>query len=690
MSEKNQHPFLNQPFHIHWSQLTPERIEADIALALEQATEKLDAIGRLADGERTFANTLLAFEDALETVGVPWGFVSHLDSVNNSPALREAFNAMLPKVSSFFTRVYLRPDLWQALRNYADTPEARTLEGPARRFLEETVEDFRESGAGLPPEKKKELEAINAELSKITQKYSENVLDSTNDWEQVVEDESELAGLPSSAREAARQDARRKGIGSDTEPRWRFTLHAPSFLPVMKYAESEELRKKVWEAGNRIGWKEGFDNTALIRDILELRQKKASLLGHSHFADLVTARRMAGSGNQALRFVEDLHSKVISPFLREIQDLEAFKARETGSPTDKLEPWETAYWAEKKRQLQYDLDEEELRPYFPINRVIDGLFRLCEHLFAIRISEHTEGTVETWHPEVRVYDIHDKDGTHLGSFYTDWHPRESKRSGAWMNHLLTGGPQPDGTFSPHLGLMCGNFTAPLDGKPALITHQEVETLFHEFGHLLHHLLSRVEIKSLSGVNVAWDFVELPSQIMENWCWEREALDLFARHYETGEPIPEELFKKMVAARNFMGASAAMRQLSLGKMDLELHIHFASQPADDLDAYLRERLRDYQAPLKTTPPTLIRRFTHLFSSPTAYAAGYYSYKWAEVLDADCFTRFQKEGILNPATGRAFRDTLLARGNSAPPEQLFRDFMGRDPDPQALLKRSGLAG
>lgn len=685
----NKHPFLNQPFQIRWSELSPEAIEPDITLAIEQATKKLDAIGSLPSEALTFENTLLAFEDALETVGVPWGLVSHLDSVNNNPALREVHNAMLPKISSFFTRVYLRDDLWQTLRRYAETPEAQSLTGTRRRFLEETLKDFRESGADLSPEKKRELEEINAELSKLTQKYSENVLDSTNDWELIVEDESELAGLPTSARDVARQDARRKGIGSDTEPRWRFTLHAPSLLPILKYAESEALRKRVWEASNQIGWKNGFDNTTLIREILNLRQRKATLLGHRNFADLVTARRMAGSGDRALHFIEDLHAKVRTPFLRELEALEAFKAQETHTSPDRLEPWETTYWAEKQRRLRYDLDEEELRPYFPINQVIDGLFRLCERLFDIHISEQPDGSVETWHPEVHFYNIYDRNGTHLGSFYTDWFPRESKRSGAWMNHLLTGGPQPDGTFAPHLGLMCGNFTPPLEGQPALLTHQEVSTVFHEFGHLLHHLLSRVEIKSLSGTNVAWDFVELPSQIMENWCWEREALDLFARHYQTGEPIPEALFQKMVAARNYMEASATMRQLSFAKMDLELHLHFALQPADDLDAYLRDKLRDYQAPLKTKPPTIVRRFTHLFSSPTAYAAGYYSYKWAEVLDADCFTRFKKEGILNPQTGRAFRDAILARGNSAPPEQLFREFMGRDPDPTALLRRAGLA-
>ncbi len=705
------HPFLENTFHIPWHRLKPECIQADIELALQQTQVRLNVIADTPHDEVNLDNSLLELENATEDLSRAWGYVSHLDSVSNSPALREAYNAMLPKVSEFYTRIHLNDKLWSVVKAFAESAEAKTLSDIHRRLLEETLADFRECGADLPPEQKKKLEQLNTDLTRLTQKYSENVLDSTNAWELLITDEARLAGLPESARDAARESAKTKGHGTDDAPVWRFTLHIPSMLPVMKYAQDDSLRREIWEASTKLGWSQDHDNSQLIVDILKLRQAKAKLLGKKDFADLVLQRRMAKNGAAALAFTEDLHARVKPAFLEEVEELEAFKAEQTGSPREHLEPWEVGYWSEKLRHARYELDEEELRPYFPMPIVISGMYQLVERLFGVRIVQrptvyidpasgqethsndpHTQApfrpTVEVWHPDVKYYDLLDENSTHLGSFFTDWFPRDSKRSGAWMNHLRTGSVNHDGPNEPHLGLMCGNMNAPLSGKPALLTHDEVQTVFHEFGHLLHHLLGKVTVKSLNGVNVAWDFVELPSQIMENWCWERDALNVFARHYETGQPLPEALLEKMQAARNFQQGHFTMRQLSFGKMDLDLHMTFAKQPDQDLEAFIDASLEDYRAPLKTKAPSIIRRFTHLFADSTGYAAGYYSYKWAEVLDADAFTRFQKEGVLNSETGRDFRHCILEKGNSQPPEKLFHAFMGREPDQNALLARSGL--
>lgn len=457
----------------------------------------------------------------------------------------------------------------------------------------------------------------------------------------------------------------------------------------MLYAEDAALRRELWSAAIAVGRDGAHDNRELIKRILALRQEKAALLGQPHFADFVLQRRMARSGAKALAFVEDLHRRVGPAFVRECRELEAFKAEQTGSAPARLAPWETAFWAERLRKARYAFDDEQLRPYFPLLGVLAGLFEITGRVFGIRVTAHPSGVVEGWHPEVKFYDVHDRAGRHLGSFYTDWHPRESKRGGAWMNYLITGGPASGGPRSPHLGLMCGNMTPAVGDKPALLTHREVETVFHEFGHLLHHLLGEVQIKSLNGVNVAWDFVELPSQIMENWCWERESLDLFARHHETGAAIPEELFKKMVAAKNFRSASATMRQLAFARMDLDLHLRAADYAQGDVSLKLQALLRDYLTPTEPPAPTIENRFTHIFADPTGYAAGYYSYKWAEVLDADAFTRFKREGIFNERVGGEFVAKVLSRGNSADPMQLFTDFMGRPPDLSALLLRAGLA-
>lgn len=682
------HPFHSPAKLVDWASLTPDQIRPDIEAALELAQREIDAVCEVRPEEANFQNTFLALEAAGETLGRAWGRVGHLTSVKDSESLREAHREMLPKVTDFYSRIPLNERLWGVLKSFAEKPEAKSLKGVQKRFLDETMADFVQAGADLPEEKKRRLEGLNKELADKTKSYSDNVLDSTNAYELLIDDESRLAGLPDSAKASARQNARQKGHGTDDRPVWRFTLQMPSCLPVLKYADDPALREEIHRELSQIGLKEKWDNTELLREILKLRQEKADLLGKENFADQVLERRMAKSGRQALDFVEDMHQKASAAFQREIDELESFVAERTGQPKQRLEPWDVGYWAEKLRQERYDFDDEALRPYFPIDRVLDGMFRITERIFGLRIQDH-QGDESGWHPDVKIYDLHDKSGELLGHFYADWHPREEKRSGAWMNYLDTGILQPDGTRSPHVGLIVGNLSEPVEAKPALLLHNEVETIFHEFGHLLHHLLGRVEIKSLNGVNVAWDFVELPSQIMENWCWNRESLNTFARHYETGDPIPEDLFQKMIAARNFHSAMFTMRQLSLGKMDLEMHVHPERFLDGDLDAKIRETLKGYVMEFKTTPPSLVRRFGHLFSSSVGYAAGYYSYKWAEVLDADAFTRFEAEGVFNEETGRAFRDCVLSKGNSEDPMTLFMDFMGREPDPRALLVRSGLA-
>lgn len=663
-------PLVSINFQIPFDRVRPEHVEPAITELLAASEQALDALAQ-DPAPRTYENTLLALEKVTERLDYAMSVVRHLESVATSPELRAVYNEVQPAVSAFYSSIALNAGIWEQVKSFAATPEAQGLTGIKKRFLTKSLDSFRRHGADLDAAGKKRLAEIDVELTNITTKFSENVLDATNDFQLLVMNEDDLAGLPESARAAARENAKAHNMEG-----WRFTLHAPSVTPVLTYLDKRELREHVWRAYSARGAQSPFDNRDIIVQVLRLRQEKAELLGFKNFADLVLDDRMAHTGERALSFLLDLENKTRAQFERENADLHAFAGVE-------LAPWDIGYYSEKQRLALYDFDEEALRPYFPADKVVKGMFEIVERLYGVRVEER--GGVPVWHPDVKFYEICDDRGRRIGAFYADWYPRETKRGGAWMDAFLTATP---GTDEAHIGTICGNMTPPLGGDPALLTHREVETIFHEFGHLLHHCLSSVEIKSLSGTNVAWDFVELPSQIMENWCWERPALDLFARHYKTGEPIPEELFDKMKRAKNFRSANNQMRQLGFGITDLKLHTEYALHPDGDVIAWSRAILQRFAA--TTLPPEHagIASFTHLFASPVAYAAGYYSYKWAEVLDADAFTQFHEAGIFSREVGERFRRTILARGDSDDPAALYREFMGRDPDPEALMRRSGL--
>jgi oligopeptidase A len=699
-----ENPLLEIRYDIPFAEIQPQHIEPAIQTLLARAEDELQAILRV-EGPRTQANTLLPLDRLGETLNYAYTLVAHLESVVSTPELRAAYNAIIPPITAFSTRVQISAELYQALQEFAATQEASQLSVDWARFLKIRLDEFRRQGADLPPDKKARLQALNTRLSEITTQFEQNLTDSTADWELYL-DEAQVTGLPQSALEAARASARSK-----EREGYRFTLQQPSFVALQTYLDNRDIRRQVYLAYHTRATENGRDNRPLIDEILALRREKAALLGYANFADYVLENRMAGKVETALRFEQDLRQAYEPHFHREIEALQAFRqesggqspsgraaARAPEGPQAPLEAWDISYYAEKRRKALYDFDQEELRPYFALPQVLAGLFEICRRVFGLQVLEVTG--VQTWHPEVQTYEIYwDNEridrmtkwpGTGRAQpicrFFTDWHPRENKRGGAWMNSLIRGARNGN-TTEPHLGLMCGNLTPPVGDRPALLTHREVETIFHEFGHLLHLALSSVEARSLAGTQVARDFVELPSQIMENWCWEREALDLFARHYQTKEPIPDVLFEKLTRAKNYWAANLGMRQLSFGMLDLSLHVHYA--PTDgEVVSYARQVMQPFVPARLPEEYAFVAGFSHLFGHPVGYAAGYYSYKWSEVLDADAFSRFKAEGIFNPQTGQDFITHILSKGNSTEPAELFRRFLGRDPDPRALLARSGL--
>jgi oligopeptidase A len=677
MSEA-ENPLLSYEYEVPFDRIEAAHVEPAVDALLARARDRLAKVRDLTD-PRSYENTLRGLDEATEELEHAMAIIAHLEAVATTPALRAAYNAVQPKVSEFYAGIPLDAGLYSALREYAQTPEAAALGGAEARFLKQTLDDFRRHGAELSPADKQRLSALSVELSKLTTQYAQNVLDATNAFELVLPDDTRLAGLPESARQMAAESAQAKGYTG-----YRFTLQQPSYVAVLTYADDAVLREHMYRAFNTRATSGEHDNRALTARILELRRQKAALLGFANFADLNLEDRMAKNGLRAKAFVAELRMATRAHFERENRELLEFRRELEGASAPPLAPWDVAYYAEKLRKARYDFDEELLRPYFSVDGVLGGLFSLVERIYGLTVRQ--QKSFPSYHPDVRYFTVSDESGRQIGAFYADLYPRESKRGGAWMADFITA--LPEGRHRAHLGVMCANASPPIGDKPALLTHSDVETLLHEFGHLLHHLLSEPRVRSLAGTRVAWDFVELPSMIMENFGWERAVLDGFARHYHTGTPIPDELLSCLQKTRTFRAANMQMRQLGLAEVDLCLHIDYEPARDGDLMAYVRSIAQAHSASDLPDDYGMIASFGHLFSSPVGYAAGYYSYKWAEVLEADAFSRFSEAGVLSREVGDAFRSLILARGNEADPMDLYKSFMGREPSPEALLRRAGL--
>lgn len=671
----NQNPLLRTDSkHIPFDQITPAHIAEGVPIAIEQARERIAEI--IANPETpTYENFIHALDEVGDQVGRSAGVAYHLISVVSNDELREAFNSVLPHVLKFQSEYLYTPGLWDRYEAYAQTNEAKNLDPVRKRHLELAIKGFQRNGIDLPPEKQQRVNEIRVELGQLSTKFAENVLDSTNAYELVITDESRLSGIPESTVGQAKKTAEQR-----EKEGWVFTLQMPSFFPVMRFADDRALREELFKANTEVAVSGEHDNGPNVKRILELRKELSSMLGYKNFADYQTELRMVGSGQNAIDFVEELHSATKPYFEAETEELREFAASELG--IDTLEPWDIAYATEKLRVKKFSLDSEKLRPYFPIEQVKAGMFALTEKLFGGRVEQVAD--IPVWHEEVETYKFYDEAGEEIGMFYADWFPRESKRSGAWMNSLHTGVRDGSGKVDPHVGLFVCNFTPPNDEGVALFDHDEVLTALHEFGHLLHHLYGNSVVKDRSGTNVAWDFVELPSQIMENWAFTPEGLALLSKHWKTGEVLPDEYIDILQKSYTFAGGHMQMRQLSFGIVDLMLHTEFDPAGSENPSEYASRVVLPYVMGPDFVSKNRLETFQHLFAG--GYGAGYYSYKWAEVLDADAFARFAEEGVMNPEVGRAFRDEVLAAGDTRPVEESFRKFRGRDPDVQALINRN----
>lgn len=665
-----------------FSKISPEVIEPAIDQLL--AENRVTVARLLASGQtHNWKNLIEPLEQLEDRLSRAWSPVSHMNSVVNNDALREAYNACLTKLSDYATEMGQNSALCEAYKAVASHREE--LNGAQCKLLDNALLDFHLCGVDLPPDKKQRFKEINQTLSQLTTKFEENLLDATNAWSKLITDETQLAGLPESALALSAQTARQR----DHQEGWLLTLDYPSYLPVMTYADNRELRQEVYRAFSTRASDQGphaeqWDNSDVMEQILALRHEQARLLGFDNAAERSLARKMARSTEEVMKFLSDLAIRSRPQAERELAELQTYAKRIHGMHD--LEAWDIGYYAEKLRRERYDISQEMLRPYFPESRVVPGMFEVVQRLYGIRISQ-VDG-VDSWHPDVRFYEIRDHDNKLRGQFYLDLYARPKKRGGAWMDDCISRFFTDTIDQIPVAYMTC-NFSPPVDGAPALFTHDEVETLFHEFGHGLHHLLTRIDYPAIAGINgVVWDAVELPSQFMENWCWEKQALDLISGHVDTGEPIPDDLYRRMRQAKNFQSAMMMVRQLEFSLFDFRLHLEH--DPAQGGRIYeILNQVRDQVAVVR---PPAWNRFPHGFSHIFAggYAAGYYSYKWAEVLSADAFSLFEERGIFDAEAGRAFLHEILEQGGSKDAMELFVAFRGREPEIEPLLRHSGITG
>ncbi len=681
MPARHDNPLLGSHRLPKFSAIRAEHVAPAVERALRECRERVAAIE--ASEAHDWEGLAAPLEALDERLGRVWSPVSHLRAVADEPALRAAYNECLPKLSEYSTELGQNEALFHAYEALEADAEPAGLDETQRKIVANALRDFRLGGVALEPAEKARFKTVSARLAELSSRFEENVLDATQAWQHRVTDEAALAGLPESARTLAQQTARREGVEG-----WLLTLEYPSYFPVITYADDESLREAAYCAYTTRASDQGphagrWDNSEVMREILALRQERAALLGYASYAELSLARKMATSPQAVTEFLEDLARRARPVAERELAELREFARTRFGR--ERLEAWDIAYYAEKLRVERYALSQEDLRPYFPVPRVLEGMFDVVRRLYGLEIRA-VDG-IDTWHPDVRFFRIRDADGEVRGEFYLDLYARPHKRGGAWMDECLVRRRVGNRVQRPVAFLTC-NFIPPAEGRPALLTHDEVSTLFHEFGHGLHHMLTRVDYPSVAGIRgVPWDAVELPSQLMEHWCWEREALALIAGHHETGEPLPDEMYERLRAAKNFQSGLQMLRQVEFALFDFRLHTDpDAGQPGriqETLDAVRRE--------VAVIVPPQYNRFAHAFSHifGGGYAAGYYSYKWAEALSSDAFSRFEENGIFDAGTGRDFLHSVLEQGGARDAMELFVAFRGREPTIDALLRHSGIA-